>query len=54
MARHGTHNTENDTGEQSRLAEARESYSGRLLTDQQFDEAIAITPHHRTGDQSFR
>ncbi len=29
--------------EQSRLAEARESYAGRLLTNAQFDEAIAIT-----------
>lgn len=29
--------------EQGRLSEARESYAGRLLTDPQFDEAIAIT-----------
>lgn len=29
--------------EAQRLAEARESFSGRLLTDAQFDESIAIT-----------
>ncbi|OXT01626.1 hypothetical protein B7H23_01250 [Notoacmeibacter marinus] len=29
--------------ESSRLAEARESFSGRLLTDGQFNEAVAIT-----------
>ena len=29
--------------EQERLLVARESFSGRLLTDAQFDEAMAIT-----------
>lgn len=32
-----------ETKENERVAEARESFSGRLLTDPQFDEAIAIT-----------
>ncbi|XWN32081.1 MAG: hypothetical protein ROR55_02905 [Devosia sp.] len=32
-----------DPKEMDRIAEARESYSGRLLTDKQFDEAIGIT-----------
>ncbi len=32
-----------DNQERDRIAQARESYSGRLLTDSQFDEAIAIT-----------
>ena len=32
-----------DPKEQQRVAEARESFSGRLLTDAQFDEAIAVT-----------
>ncbi len=32
-----------DPEETNRLAEARESFSGRLLTDAQFDESIAIT-----------
>lgn len=31
------------TNEDTRLQEARESFSGRLLTDAQFEEAIAIT-----------
>ena len=29
--------------EQERMLEARESFSGRLLTDAQFDEAMALT-----------
>ncbi len=32
-----------DEAERDSLAKARESFSGRLLTDSQFDEAIAIT-----------
>ncbi|UES36691.1 hypothetical protein [Roseibium aggregatum] len=32
-----------DPKEMERMAVARESFSGRLLTDSQFDEAIAIT-----------
>lgn len=32
-----------DPKEKDRVAEARESFSGRLLTDPQFDEAMAIT-----------
>lgn len=32
-----------DPNHKQRLAEARESFSGRLLTDSQFNEAIAIT-----------
>lgn len=32
-----------DNQERQRLAQARDSYSGRLLTDAQFDEAVAIT-----------
>lgn len=32
-----------DPKEKDRVAEARESFSGRLLTDAQFDESIAIT-----------
>lgn len=32
-----------DPQEKDRVMEARESFSGRLLTDAQFDEAIAIT-----------
>ena len=32
-----------DDTEKERISEARESFSGRLLTDPQFDEAIAIT-----------
>ncbi|MEX0957588.1 MAG: hypothetical protein WDZ83_20530 [Rhizobiaceae bacterium] len=32
-----------DEKEQDRVMEARESFSGRLLTDAQFDEGIAIT-----------
>lgn len=32
-----------DETEKERISEARESFSGRLLTDPQFDEAIAIT-----------
>jgi len=32
-----------DPKENERVAHARESFSGRLLTDPQFDEAIAIT-----------
>lgn len=32
-----------DPKESERVAQARESYSGRLLTDNQFQEAIAIT-----------
>lgn len=35
--------TTTKTNEDSRLQDARESFSGRLLTDAQFDEAIAIT-----------
>jgi hypothetical protein len=36
-------NTTNTTNQPSRLASARESFSGRLLTDRQFEEAISIT-----------
>jgi hypothetical protein len=32
-----------DTKEQDRVAEARESFSGRLLSDAQFEEAMAVT-----------
>lgn len=32
-----------DPGENQRVVQARESFSGRLLTDRQFDEALAIT-----------
>lgn len=32
-----------DQKENERVAEARENFSGRLLTDRQFDEAIAVT-----------
>lgn len=36
-------NTTTNTTEDKNLTEARESFSGRLLTDAQFDEAMAIT-----------
>lgn len=36
-------NNHNDPKEQKRIAAARESFSGRLLTDRQFDDAITIT-----------
>jgi hypothetical protein len=32
-----------DPKEQNRVAEARESFSGRMLTNRQFDDAMAIT-----------
>lgn len=35
--------TTQNTDETERIAQARESFSGRLLSDAQFDEAIAIT-----------
>ena len=38
-----------DGQENQRVAEARESFSGRLLTDAQFDEGIAITGIRKTG-----
>lgn len=46
--------TTENTNETERIAEARESFSGRLLNDTQFAEAIAITQIiegeiHRTG-----
>lgn len=36
-------NNHNDSKEKQRIAAARESFSGRLLTDRQFDDAITIT-----------
>lgn len=46
--------TQNQESETERIAVARESFSGRLLSDTQFDEAIAITriaegEIHRSG-----
>lgn len=38
-----TNNTPKAPGDDDRLRIARESFSGRLLTDAQFDEAIAVT-----------
>ena len=36
-------NTPSNSGESDRIAQARESFSGRLLTNRQFDEAIGLT-----------
>ena len=43
LAQNGATPGAQDETEQARLLKARESFSGRLLTDPQFDEAIAVT-----------